>query len=101
RELSGRTLEKLSPSVAPLAAPALRTPVLESLSSSTILDRPTLNLQTGLAISWPATYTGYVLEQTSSLSSTNWERVTNAVGVVNQVILPAPSGDRFYRLSTA
>jgi len=90
--------EKLSPLRVPASVPE---PVSsEKLSQTTISERPTLNLQSGVVVSWPATFTGYTLEQNSDPSSTNWIRVTNPVSVVNQVILPPPAENRFFRLST-
>ena len=53
-------------------------------------------------ISWAAGVGGYVLQQNSSLATTNWVNVTNAVNLVNgqnQVVAPITSGARFYRLS--
>lgn len=55
----------------------------------------------GLAISWPASATGLVLQQTDDLISGPWTAVTNPVNVVgnqNQVIVTPNASRQFYRL---
>ncbi len=55
----------------------------------------------GMIVSWPAEFTGYVLQENGDFSSTNWVDVTNAVNTVggqNQVNIPSPGGNNFYRL---
>ena len=55
-----------------------------------------------LQISWPASATGYSLEQASSLQTQGvWSAVTNAVVTTNgtsTVVLPTDSPSRFIRL---
>ncbi len=55
----------------------------------------------GLAITWPASATGLVLQQTDNLVSGPWTGVTNQVTVVgdqNQVIVTPDATQRFYHL---
>lgn len=55
----------------------------------------------GVVVSWPAEFTGFVLQETSDLTTTNWVGVTNSVNVVggeNQVLISSPAGNNFYRL---
>jgi len=52
-------------------------------------------------VAWPATSTGFSLQQNSILGMTNWVYVTNSVytvGSENHVIISPPTGNRFYRL---
>lgn len=56
----------------------------------------------GLAITWPTSATGLVLQQTSNLSTGPWTTVTNQVNVVgsqNQVIVNPNASQQFYRLA--
>jgi hypothetical protein len=51
-------------------------------------------------VSWPAAI-GYMLQQTSDLTTRNWVTVTNMPAITNnqnQIILPAGAGNLFYRL---
>lgn len=76
----------------------------------TILSPPQLsfNLEGGagglFTLSWPASYTGFVLEYTENLmSSTDWHEITNgiteAVGIKSYVVTNAPGAPgQFYRL---
>lgn len=89
---SRRPFENLSPTQAAEPRP------LDNLSSAVTLEGPTLSIQSGVVVSWPAAFTGYFLEQNTNSATTNWDLVTNPVSVVNQVIVPTPSGNRFYRL---
>jgi hypothetical protein len=55
-----------------------------------------------VVITWPTAIGGYSLQQSSSLSSTNWTAVpgpytTNARGLY-QYDVPSPTGNQFYRL---
>ena len=75
------------------------THVTEAPTPSVAGERPTLSLEEGVILSWPADFTGYVLEENDSLIATNWVRVTNSVRAANHVVVPTPSGNRFYRLS--
>jgi photosystem II stability/assembly factor-like uncharacterized protein len=56
-----------------------------------------------LQFSWPLPSAGFVLQQSSRLTGTNWFAVTNAVvpcGYYNQVTIPPPSaGNAYYRLA--
>src|SRR4051812_10009568 len=54
-----------------------------------------------VVLAWPVSSTVLALQQESNLSIPNWQPVTNqqaVVGSENQVIIPAPAGNRFYRL---
>ncbi|HTV43586.1 MAG TPA: hypothetical protein VMF08_23685 [Candidatus Sulfotelmatobacter sp.] len=54
-------------------------------------------------IAWPGTITGYTLQENSSLTSTNWVDVTNAVESVsggnNIAIVPLTGTNQFFRLA--
>jgi len=65
-------------SVAPIAPPQLMIQLISS------------NVQ----LSWPTTATGFSLQQSDSLSATNWV----AAPTGNPVTIPAPEMQRFYRL---
>ena len=52
-------------------------------------------------ITWPAPSTGYVLQQNTSLTTTNWVALTNPPVVVNgeiQITVSPTVGNRYYRL---
>jgi hypothetical protein len=72
-----------------------------SLASTTA---PSLSITTAggnVMLSWPASLSGFSLQQSDSLPALNWTAVTNvptAVNGQNQVILPA-TGNRFFRLA--
>jgi len=54
-----------------------------------------------VVISWPAPPINFVLQQNPDLTTTNWTDVVTAPTVTNlqnQVVLPAPPGNAFYRL---
>ena len=54
-----------------------------------------------VSLSWPAPSTGYVLQQNSSLETTDWVNVTNVVNVIggqNQVDVTPAASMEFYRL---
>jgi hypothetical protein len=68
--------------------------------------RPLLRIQLASAntalIAWPAAATGFVLQQTSSLTAANWSNATNPVTVVGaeyQATLSLTDSNQFYRLS--
>jgi photosystem II stability/assembly factor-like uncharacterized protein len=69
---------------------------------------PVLNIAPSnnkLAFSWIVTSTNFVLQQNSDLCMANWIDVTNAsvlnlTNLQNQVALPLPAGNAFYRLKT-
>ena len=62
----------------------------------------TLNSQLStINVQWPFPSTGFALEQNPTLGTTNWTSVTNSVlndGSFNRVIVPANTGNKFYRL---
>ena len=50
---------------------------------------------------WPSPSTGFSLQQNSSLGTTNWVAISEAVtdnGTNRFIIVNPPSGNRFYRL---
>jgi hypothetical protein len=50
---------------------------------------------------WPSTSTNWILQQDSSLNSTNWITVPEAItnnGNLEFIIVSPPAGNRFYRL---
>jgi hypothetical protein len=49
-----------------------------------------------LVISWPQSYSGYILQSASSLSSGSWGAVSGVVS--NQVVITPAGGQQFYRL---
>jgi len=54
-----------------------------------------------VVVAWPATSTGFSLEQNAVLGTTNWVNVATTPAVVgseNQVIVSPPAGNHFYRL---
>jgi len=69
---------------------------------------PVLNIapsSNNLAFSWIVPSTSFVLQQNSDLTTTNWADVTNTpalnlTNLQNQVALPLPAGNAFYRLKT-
>jgi hypothetical protein len=67
--------------------------------------RPGLTIQQvspdSMLLSWPAPSDGFVLQQNSNLTTTNWVTVTNSPAVVNdekQVTISPSVGNSFYRL---
>ncbi len=55
-----------------------------------------------LSLTWAAPTNGYRLQANASLTRTNWVTLTNTpvtVGSSNQVFLPEPARDMFYRLT--
>ena len=62
-----------------------------------------LDATSGLQVSWIIPSTNFVLQQNSDLTSTNWLVVPNVpalnlTNLQNQVMLPLPAGNNFYRL---
>ena len=60
-----------------------------------------VTLTNTLAFSWSAAWPGFELEQNPDLGTTNWTGVTNSIETtagVDQVILPSPAGNNFFRL---
>ena len=73
---------------------ALQTPGAPTLTV-------TLTTTNTAVVSWPYPSTGFALEQNPALGTTNWTSVTNAVsndGSFNRVVVPANTGNKFYRL---
>jgi hypothetical protein len=67
---------------------------------------PQLNLKlsptNSLVFIWTSPTNGYLLQTNSSVGTTNWVTLTNApvtVGSGNQIVVPAPVGNMFYRLT--
>jgi len=67
---------------------------------------PELNLSlsptNGLVFTWISPTNGYLLQANTSLGTTNWVTLTNApvtIGSSNQIVLPAPASNLFYRLN--
>jgi Concanavalin A-like lectin/glucanases superfamily/Immunoglobulin domain/Immunoglobulin I-set domain len=78
----------------------------QQVSNFTFISYPGLTAQlTGpstLLLSWPATIGGYVLQQTSDLTTPNWQTVGNTVTQVNgqnQVSVSLAGGNKFFRLT--
>jgi hypothetical protein len=54
-------------------------------------------------LSWPSSFTGFILQQNSDLTTANWVNVTNAVDTIDGqfvVTLPLADGNNFFRLKT-
>jgi len=67
---------------------------------------PQLNLSLSptntLVFTWISPTAGYHLQANGSLDATNWVTLTNepaTVGSSNQIVLPAPASNAFYRLT--
>lgn len=77
----------------------------QTISNFTFISLVDLAIQSSNStalISWRAGIGGYVLQENSQLSTTNWVNVTNAVNLVggqNQVAVPITTKVQFYRLS--
>ena len=78
-----------------------------SIWTSQTTPAPTLNLTptNGLQLSWLIPSTNFVLQQNSDLTVTSWSDVTNVpvlnlTTLQNQVTLPRPAGNSFFRLKT-
>jgi hypothetical protein len=74
-------------------------------SAISVMEIPGLSLRLSptntVIVSWPAPSTGFELQQNSQVATTNWSNVIvspTMVGDEKQVILPAPAGNRFFRL---
>ncbi len=74
------------------------------LSADAAHPAPILTLQhsgSEVVVSWPASFTGYVLQQAMNLNPADWAAATNVVKVVgadNQVRLPTSMENHFFRL---
>lgn len=56
-----------------------------------------------LLFTWPASSGSWTLQQNTGLDSGNWTSLTSTIIIVsgqNQAIIPAPTGNRFYRLQS-
>src|SRR6266481_3427104 len=54
-------------------------------------------------VSWPASWTGFSLQQNTDLRTTNWVAPTETInnnGTVNFIIVSPPASQRFYRLKS-
>jgi hypothetical protein len=55
-----------------------------------------------LVFNWTSSTAGYLLQANASLGATNWVTLSNApvtAGSNNQIALPTPGGNQFYRLT--
>src|ERR1017187_6367981 len=81
------------------AADNLASPIFEvSLPPAALGIAPS---GTNLTLFWPSPPGGFVLQQNSDLTTTNWTTVTNTptmTNLQNQVTLSPTSGNQFYRL---
>jgi hypothetical protein len=63
---------------------------------------PSLAIQrdaAGVAITWPSSAEGYVLQATDSLVPANWQTVAHTtVGAENRAVVPTTGASRFFRL---
>jgi len=78
--------------------------LLDNVSVTLVVPQLNLSLSPAntLAFTWTGSANGYLLQANASLGTTNWVTVTNTpvtVGSSNEVALPAPSGNQFYRLT--
>jgi hypothetical protein len=81
--------------------------LLDNVSmTQAVLPPPQLNLSLSptntLVFTWTEPTAGYLLQANASPSTTNWVTLTNApvtVGSSNQIVLPTPSSNQFYRLT--
>jgi IPT/TIG domain len=76
-----------------------------SATNFVVTTLPKVNIVSSLTntfvISWAAPSTGFVLQQNSDLTTTNWANMTNAVnsdGSLNQIVIPFSTGNNFFRL---
>lgn len=73
-------------------------------SYNAALPNPTLRIfrtNANVAVAWPAPSTGWTLQASTNLATTNWTGVSNAVNVVgseNQVLFAPPMGNKYLRL---
>jgi hypothetical protein len=54
-----------------------------------------------LRLTWPTNFTGYTLQQNTSLNTANWTTApepVNPVGANYQATIPTTNGSRFFRL---
>jgi hypothetical protein len=78
--------------------------IVEDITYNLISVSPVLSSSrqgSNLLLSWPKIGTNYVLEVSSSLTTTNWSKVSASVQTLSdryQVSLPLSSGSQFFRL---
>ncbi len=76
------------------------------VTAGSSLSAPVLSIShtdSGVVISWPGSFTNFILQQNNDLTTTNWVNVANPVSGIdgqNQVIISQPAGSGFYRLKT-
>ena len=66
-------------------------------------NRPTLSISVTPTNTVVVAWSGYILQQNSNLTTTNWVNATNAITVVGneyQAIISASDGQQFYRLES-
>jgi hypothetical protein len=81
--------------------------LLDNVSMTLVVPSPPqLNVKAAptnmLAFTWTSPTNGYRLQANASPGTTNWTTLTNApvtVGSSNQIVLPAPGSNLFYRLT--
>jgi hypothetical protein len=80
--------------------------LLDNVSMTPVEPPAPLNLSLSptntLVFTWTTSTDGYLLQANASLSTTNWVTLTNApvtVGSNNQIVLPTPASNQFYRLT--
>jgi len=78
--------------------------LLDNVSMTLVVPQLTLNLSRSntLVFNWTSPIAGFLLETNASLSTSNWGNLTNSpvtVGSSNQIVLPLPAKDVFYRLT--
>lgn len=69
-----------------------------SQSAPVLSITPSVN---GVILSWPSSYTNFVVQQNGDLTTTNWVNATNPVNQVggqNRVTISEPIGNTFFRL---
>jgi hypothetical protein len=77
---------------------------LFSIPSSAVAPSLTIRrtITNTVAVSWPSTATGFVLQQnTNGMATVNWSNVTATVqdnGTSKYIIVDQATGNRFYRL---
>lgn len=101
--------EKLPGTVDPLlhvirvVTPSL-SPFMLGLNSEVVFPKVANSISAGgiLTMSWPASFLGWVLEESSDLKEASWTRSKAAVvtlGGLNTVMLPMSENRKFYRLT--
>ena len=80
--------------------------LLDNVSMTLVVPAPQLILHLSptntLIFSWTSSTAGYLLQTNDSLVTMNWGMLTNVpetIGSSNQIVLPLPTRDLFYRLT--